>query len=179
MGWYSPIERVDGRVKSLSSILEKAQKKGIAAEDATKYIEDIAGIRLTCQFVEDIPKVVEIIRKRTDMEVKSEVDYVRDRKPSGYRSYHMVVYYTVETIYGVQKIQAEIQIRTMAMNFWATIEHSLQYKYHGNVPETIRKRLLASADAVQSLIRKCPPFGRRLCLPRSISAKRLIWYTTF
>ena len=151
VGWYSPIERVDGRVKSLSSILEKAQKKGIAAEDATKYIEDIAGIRLTCQFVEDIPKVVEIIRNRTDMEVKSEVDYVRDRKPSGYRSYHMVVYYTVETIYGVQRIQAEIQIRTMAMNFWATIEHSLQYKYHGNVPETIKKRLLASADAVLAL----------------------------
>ncbi len=151
LGIYSPIERVDGRVKALSSILEKCEKKGIEAEDATKYIEDIAGIRLICQFVEDIPRVVEIIRGRRDIRVKKEDDYVRYRKDSGYRSYHMIVYYTVETVLGVQEVQAEIQIRTMAMNFWATIEHSLQYKYEGNVPENIRLRLKNSADAVLAL----------------------------
>lgn len=151
LGLYSPIERVEGRVKTLSSILEKCQKKGIEAEDAPEHIEDIAGIRLIVQFVEDIPRVVEIIRGRTDMEVLSEDDYVLGMKESGYRSYHIVVSYAVETILGPQRVQAEIQIRTMAMNFWATLEHSLQYKYEGNVPENIRLRLRGAADALLAM----------------------------
>jgi putative GTP pyrophosphokinase len=150
-GLYSPIEQVDGRVKTLSSILEKANKKGIPVEEAVDRIEDIAGIRLTCQFVEDITKVSDIIRSRRDMVVVDEVDYITNRKKSGYRSYHMIVNYEVQTIYGIKRIPVEIQIRTMAMNFWATIEHSLQYKYKGNVPEHIRERLSNSAEAVLSL----------------------------
>lgn len=150
-GLYSPIEQVDGRVKTLSSILEKANKKRIPVEEAVDRIEDIAGIRLTCQFVEDITKVSDIIRSRRDMVVVDEVDYITNRKKSGYRSYHMIVNYEVQTIYGIKRIPVEIQIRTMAMNFWATIEHSLQYKYKGNVPEHIRERLSNSAEAVLSL----------------------------
>ena len=150
-GLYSPIEQVEGRVKTLSSILEKARKKGIPIEEATERLEDIAGIRLICQFVEDIPEVVREIKGRTDMEVDSEIDYISHTKPSGYRSYHLVVRYTVQTIYGVQTIPVEIQIRTLAMNFWAVIEHSLQYKYKGNMPEHIKKRLIASAQATVDL----------------------------
>lgn len=151
MGLYSPIEDVTGRVKTLSSILEKAHKKGYKVEEAVEKIEDIAGIRLICQFVEDIDRVVEIIKERTDMTVLTEDNYVANQKKSGYRSYHMIVSYTVQTIFGVKEIPVEIQIRTMAMNFWATIEHSLQYKYKGNVPEEIRTRLSNSAAAVLSL----------------------------
>lgn len=151
MGLYSPIEDVTGRVKTLSSILEKANKKGYRVEEAVEKIEDIAGIRLICQFVEDINRVVEIIKERTDMTVLTEDNYVEHQKKSGYRSYHMIVSYTVQTIFGVKEIPVEIQIRTMAMNFWATIEHSLQYKYKGNMPEEIRTRLSNSAAAVLSL----------------------------
>ncbi|BBF42540.1 GTP pyrophosphokinase [Lachnospiraceae bacterium KM106-2] len=150
-GTYSPIEQVNGRVKTISSILEKAQKKQIALEDIEEKIEDIAGIRIICQFVEDIDRVVEIIRKREDMVVKSEKDYVAHRKDSGYRSYHMIIYYKVQTLKGSKTLQAEIQIRTLAMNFWATIEHSLQYKYKQNMPEHIRQRLSNAAEAVLSL----------------------------
>jgi len=125
MGDYSPIEQVNGRVKTISSILEKAQKKNIALDNMEEEIEDIAGIRIICQFVEDINKVVEIIKKRTDMTVKSEKDYIAHMKSSGYRSYHLIIYYNVQTLTGTKQIQAEIQIRTLAMNFWATIEHSL------------------------------------------------------
>ena len=147
---YSPIEQVTGRVKSVSSILEKLQRKKIPFERLEEEVEDIAGIRI-CQFVEDIEKVAELIAGRSDMEIKSEKDYIRNMKPSGYRSYHLIVYYTVETLKGPKRLQVELQIRTMAMDFWATIEHSLQYKYKANIPEHIRKRLSAAADAIISL----------------------------
>ena len=93
VGRYSYIEQVHGRVKTLSSILDKAKRKGIDVEEVTEKICDIAGIRLICQFVEDIEKVVQIIRERSDMEIVEEIDYVKESKPSGYRSYHIVVLY--------------------------------------------------------------------------------------
>lgn len=153
-GIYSPIELVTGRVKKISSILEKMQKKKIAFEDIDEKIEDIAGIRIICQFVEDIEKVVELIKNRGDMEIKSEKDYVRNMKDSGYRSYHMIVYYNVQTLEGNKRIKVEIQIRTMAMNFWATIEHSLQYKYRQNMPENVRDRLRGASEAIINLDRE-------------------------
>lgn len=150
-GMYSPIEEVNGRVKKISSILEKMQKKKIKFEDIENKIEDIAGIRIICQFVEDIDTVVNFIRNRSDMEIKSEKDYITNTKPSGYRSYHLIVYYNVMTLKGNKKINVEIQIRTLAMNFWATIEHSLQYKYRQNMPAHIRERLSGAAAAVIAL----------------------------
>ncbi len=147
-GMYSPIEQVNGRLKKISSILEKAQRKGVSFENLETQIEDIAGIRIICQFVEDISKVVEIIRKRSDMKVKLEKDYITKAKPSGYRSYHMIVYYTVQTLNGPKELEVEIQIRTLAMNFWSTIEHSLQYKYKEHMPQELRDRLLSAAKAV-------------------------------
>ncbi|MGN0335005.1 MAG: GTP pyrophosphokinase family protein [Lachnospiraceae bacterium] len=153
-GFYSPIEQVDGRVKKISSILEKCQNKGVDLSEVTVKIEDIAGIRIICQFVEDIERVVEMIHLRNDMEVKTEKDYVTDVKESGYRSYHMIVWYTVDMMDGPKRIMVEIQIRTMAMNFWATIEHSLQYKYKMHMPPEINERLLRVADATVLLDRE-------------------------
>jgi putative GTP pyrophosphokinase len=97
---------------------------------------------------------VDIIKKRSDMRVKSEKDYINNRKQSGYRSYHMIVFYDVETLKGKRELQVEIQIRTLAMNFWATIEHSLQYKYKSNMPEHIRERLSSAAEAILILDRE-------------------------
>jgi len=147
-GLYSPIENVKGRIKTISSILDKTQKKKIPMDKIEEEIEDIAGIRIICQFVEDIEKVVALLKSRSDMEVKSEKNYILNMKESGYRSYHLIVYYEVETLKGAKILQVEIQIRTLAMNFWATIEHSLQYKYKKNIPTHIRKRLSKSADAI-------------------------------
>lgn len=148
VGAYSPIEQVTGRVKTISSILEKAQKKDIDLNTFEENIDDIAGIRIICQFVEDIYKVVDIIKNRSDMHVINEKDYIINKKRSGYRSYHLIVSYAVETLKGKKELQVEIQIRTMAMNFWATIEHSLQYKYKHNMPENVRERLSSAAEAV-------------------------------
>mgnify|MGYP002604357580 CR=1 FL=1 len=144
---YSPIEQVSGRVKSLPSILEKMQRKHIPMEKMEEEIEDIAGIRIICQFEEDIDTVASIIRSRSDMTIKSEKNYLKHIKQSGYRSYHLIIYYTVDTISGPKKLQAEIQIRTMAMNFWATAEHSLRYKYSGNIPQELQDRLHNCAEA--------------------------------
>ena len=151
---YSPIEQVSGRVKSVSSILEKMQRKHIPMERMEEEVEDIAGIRIICQFEEDIETVASMIQKRSDMEIKSEKNYLKHMKQSGYRSYHLIIYYTVETIEGPKRLQAEIQIRTMAMNFWATIEHSLQYKYKGDMPPHVTERLSKAADAIISLDRE-------------------------
>ena len=148
---YSPIEMVCGRVKRVSSILDKLQRKGADLSQLEQKIEDIAGIRLICQFVEDISTVVEIIRQRADLEVKTEKDYITKSKSSGYRSYHIIAYYTVHTISGPKRLEVEIQIRTLAMNFWSTIEHSLQYKYKEYMPQDLRDRLLRAADAVEAL----------------------------
>ena len=147
-GLYSPIESVDGRVKSIVSILDKMQRKNVSMNDIEKKIEDLAGIRIICQFVEDIDRVVNLIKNRTDMKVKCEKDYVSHMKTSRYRSYHMIILYTVNTIHGPKELSAEIQIRTMAMNFWATIEHSLQYKYKENIPEYIQQKLLDASEAI-------------------------------
>ena len=145
---YSPIEQVSGRVKSVSSILEKMQRKHIPMERMEEEVEDIAGIRIICQFEEDIETVASLIQNRSDMTIKSEKNYLKHVKQSGYRSLHLIIYYTVETLNGPRKLQAEIQIRTMAMDFWATIEHSLQYKYRGDMPPHVAERLTNAADAI-------------------------------
>lgn len=148
---YSPIEEVTGRVKSINSILEKMQRKHVAWDDLEEKVEDIAGVRIICQFYEDIEKVAELIRKRSDMKILEIKDYVTHTKESGYRSYHIIISYGVETLEGRKEIRAEIQIRTLAMNFWATIEHSLQYKYKGNMPPHLTERLSKAADSILQL----------------------------
>ena len=148
---YCPIHEVVGRVKSISSIMEKVNRKNIPMEKLEEQIEDIAGIRITCQFQEDIDQIVQMIDSRSDMIIKQKKDYIMHHKESGYRSYHLIVYYTVETYEGIRRVQAELQIRTMAMDFWATIEHSLQYKYKEKIPPQVRERLAKAADAVVSL----------------------------
>lgn len=90
---------------------------------------------------------MELIRKRKDFEIVEERDYIDHKKPSGYRSYHMLLNYPVQMITGEKKILVELQIRTMAMNFWATIEHSLRYKYSGEIPENIKMRLQRASEA--------------------------------
>lgn len=150
-GEHSPIEFVVGRVKTVDSIKEKMTRRVIAPDVIENDMQDIAGIRIMCQFVDDIYRVVDLIHQRQDMQVIEERDYIQNAKPSGYRSYHMVIEYSVFLPDGPKKIIAEIQIRTLAMNFWATVEHTLNYKYQGKYPEDIYKRLKSTAEAAYKL----------------------------
>ncbi|WP_110929104.1 GTP pyrophosphokinase [Bacillus massiliglaciei] len=144
---HSPIEFVTGRVKPIVSILDKAAHKNISLDRLGNEMQDIAGLRMMCQFVDDIKQVVLLLRNRNDFEIVEERDYISHKKDSGYRSYHVVIRYPVQTIHGEKKILAEIQIRTLAMNFWATIEHSLNYKYKGDFPKDIQMKLQRAAEA--------------------------------
>jgi putative GTP pyrophosphokinase len=147
----SPIEFVTGRVKPIPSILDKALRKDMDITKIEDEMTDIAGVRMMCQFVEDIITVIGLLRSRNDFEIVEERDYINQKKESGYRSFHIVIRYPVETLEGVKNILVEIQIRTLSMNFWATIEHSLNYKYSGQIPINIQKRLQRAAEAAFQL----------------------------
>ncbi|RDY25434.1 GTP pyrophosphokinase family protein [Romboutsia weinsteinii] len=144
-GEYSPIEFVTGRTKKIASIISKSKRMQI--DDIEGEMEDIAGIRIMCQFVEDIYTIITLIKSRNDMSIVYEKDYIENFKDSGYRSYHVIIRYPINSIAGSKEILCEIQIRTLAMNFWATIEHSLKYKYEHYIPEDVAIRLRRAADA--------------------------------
>lgn len=148
---HAPIEFVTGRVKPTDSIKEKMVRRHIEEGRLEQDMQDIAGLRIMCQFVEDIYQVVDLLRKRTDMRILEERDYISNAKPSGYRSYHIVIEYPVQLVSGEKKLLAEIQVRTLSMNFWATIEHSLNYKYQGEFPAELSARLKRAGEAAFKL----------------------------
>ncbi|MFC4024452.1 GTP pyrophosphokinase family protein [Oceanobacillus longus] len=148
---HSPIEFVTGRVKPIQSIVEKAELRNIEKDVIETEIQDLAGVRVVCQFVDDIYTIVDMLHSRSDFSIIEEKDYILNKKDSGYRSYHMIIEYPVETIHGKKIILAEIQIRTLAMNFWATNEHSLNYKYEGKLPVEVQSRLQRASEAAFKL----------------------------
>jgi putative GTP pyrophosphokinase len=148
---HGPIEFVTGRVKPINSILIKSKTRKISLDKLETDMEDLAGIRIMCPFVEDIYDVVEMLKSRNDLNVVYEKDYVTHKKESGYRSYHLICEYPVQLIDEVKVVLVEIQIRTLAMNFWASIEHSLNYKYAGEYPTEINDRLQKAAESAFQL----------------------------
>jgi len=147
----SPIFGVEARVKTVPSILTKAQRKKIPMNEIEAQMGDIAGIRIICRFVYDIDFIVGIINDREDMKIVENRDYVTVMKPSGYRGHHLIIEYPLITAFGKKTLLCEIQIRTLAMNMWAVTEHSLQYKYNGMIPDEIHRRLIRTADAAYML----------------------------
>ncbi|PRY83984.1 GTP pyrophosphokinase [Alkalibacterium olivapovliticus] len=148
---HGPIEFVTGRVKPINSILVKSKTRQIPLNELETEMEDIAGIRIMCPFVEDIHDVVDMLKSRNDLNAVYEKDYVTHKKESGYRSYHLICEYPVQLIDEVKVVLVEIQIRTLAMNFWASIEHSLNYKYQGEYPSEINNRLQKAAESAFQL----------------------------
>ncbi|USS86378.1 GTP pyrophosphokinase family protein [Fructilactobacillus cliffordii] len=150
-GEHSPIEFVTSRIKSIPSIEEKMQRRHITADRLTEDMEDLCGLRIMCPFLDDVSDVVQLLRRRNDVEIVSERDYVNNEKESGYRSYHIVFRYPLQLLDGEREILVEIQVRTLAMNFWATLEHSLNYKHPGEFPEDVHKRLQAASETAFKL----------------------------
>ena len=150
-GLYSPIESVSGRVKSVSSILEKMQRKGIVPEEMEEQVEDIAGIRIICSFNQDIYQIADMIARQKDVTVLYVKDYIRKPKPNGYKSYHMVVTIPIYLTEGPVETKVEIQIRTIAMDFWASLEHKIAYKFEGKAPDYLERELKSCADMVDML----------------------------
>lgn len=141
----NPIESITGRVKTPNSILEKAHRINVKFNEIADKIQDIAGIRILCKYVNDVYRVYDLLATRKDIEIVTVKDYIKEPKPSGYRSLHLIARYNVETLEGQHPIYIEFQIRTLAMHLWASIEHSLKYKYYRNIPENIKLRLQSAS----------------------------------
>jgi len=150
---YNPIEHIKKRIKTPESIVKKLKRQGheSSIENMVKYINDIAGVRLICSFTSDIYRLAELIGNQSDLKVLSIKDYIRHPKESGYKSYHMLVTVPIFLSDCIIDTKVEIQIRTMAMDFWASLEHKIYYKFEGNAPDYISRDLRECSGIVSML----------------------------
>ena len=150
---YNPIEYIKSRIKSPESIVKKLKRNNYEStiDNMVKHINDIAGIRVVCSFTSDIYRLAEMIGRQNDLTVVSIKDYIKNPKESGYKSYHMLVTVPIFLSNGVVDTKVEIQIRTIAMDFWASLEHKIYYKFEGNAPEYISRDLQECAGIVSML----------------------------
>jgi putative GTP pyrophosphokinase len=146
----NPIEFIKCRIKSQASILEKLKRKGLECtlESILENINDIAGIRVVCSFIDDIYAIAGMLEKQDDINVVEKDDYISSPKPNGYRSLHMDVEIPVFFSDKKQKIRVEVQIRTIAMDFWASLEHQIYYKKGLHAPESIIRELKECAETI-------------------------------
>ena len=150
---YNPIEHIKTRIKTPESIVKKLRRYGheTSIENMVRYINDIAGVRLICSFTSDIYRLAEMIGNQSDLKVLSIKDYIKNPKESGYKSYHMLVSVPIFLSDSVVDTKVEIQIRTIAMDFWASLEHKIYYKFEGNAPDYISRELKECAKMVSEL----------------------------
>lgn len=150
---YTPIEHIKSRLKTPESIVKKLKRDGqeVTIENMVEKLNDIAGIRIICSFTQDIYQIAQMIEKQADVTVLYVKDYIKQPKPNGYKSYHMVVTIPIYLVDGSVETKVEIQIRTVAMDFWASLEHKIYYKFEGNAPASLQAELKACADMVDML----------------------------
>jgi len=154
---YNPIENLSFRLKSIESLFEKMVRKGLVLEEEPSFEEirarvtDIAGVRVTCSFVSDVYRVFELLCAQADVRVVETRDYVATPKPNGYRSLHALVEVPVYLSGGSVPILVEVQFRTIAMDFWASLEHKIYYKYRRDVPQALLDGLHDAADTAFAL----------------------------
>lgn len=153
---YNPIEHIKTRIKTPESIVKKLKRYGyeISIDNMIRYINDIAGVRLICSFTSDIYRLASMIGNQSDLKVLTIKDYIKNPKDSGYKSYHMLVSVPIFLSDSVVNTKVEIQIRTIAMDFWASLEHKIYYKFEGNAPDYISEDLKDCADMVYMLDEK-------------------------
>ena len=150
---HNPIEHIKSRLKTADSIVKKLKKDGyeVTIENMMDHLSDIAGIRIICSFTSDIYRLAEMIGNQSDLKVLSIKDYIKNPKESGYKSYHMLVSVPIFLSDSVVDTKVEIQIRTIAMDFWASLEHKIYYKFEGNAPDYISRELKECAKMVSEL----------------------------
>lgn len=150
---YNPIEHIKARIKTPESIVKKLKRNGYEStiDNMVKYVNDIAGIRVICSFTSDIYRIADMISDQKDIRVIAVKDYITYPKSSGYKSYHMIVTVPVYLSDRIVDTKVEIQIRTVAMDFWASLEHKIHYKFEGAAPEHIRNELVECAKLVSDL----------------------------
>jgi putative GTP pyrophosphokinase len=153
---YNPIEHITSRIKSSESIARKIRKKGkeLTVENIVKYVNDVAGVRIICSFTSDIYRIADAISRQNDVTVLRVKDYIANPKPNGYTSYHMIVSIPIFLSNDIIDTKVEIQIRTIAMDFWASLEHKIYYKFEGKAPDGILEELRECANIISFLDEK-------------------------
>ena len=153
---YNPIEHITSRIKSPESIAKKLSHnhRELSVANIVNYVNDVAGVRIICSFESEIYKIARLIKQQSDIKVLKVKDYIMFPKDNGYSSYHMIISVPVYMQGTAIETKVEIQIRTIAMDFWASLEHKIYYKFEGNAPASIRKDLKECADIVAFLDRK-------------------------
>lgn len=161
---YNPIEHIKTRIKSADSIIDKLERKNLdfTIDNIENNIFDIVGARIICSFETDVYDLIDVIKKSSIIKVIKEKDYIKNPKDSGYRSYHLIVEIPVELINDTYKVKAEIQIRTMAMDLWASLEHKIKYKYAEELPKNIQNELKECSKMANKLDRKMSKLGGNL-----------------
>ncbi len=150
---YNPIEHIKARIKSSESIVKKLKRYGYEStiENMITYVNDIAGIRIICSFTSDIYRIADMVANQKDIKVLSIKDYITYPKASGYKSYHMILSVPVYLSDRIEETKVEMQIRTVAMDFWASLEHKMHYKFEGDAPQHIKDELVECAHMVSDL----------------------------
>lgn len=153
---YNPIEHIKSRIKTSESIVKKLRKNGFepTIENMVENINDIAGIRVICSFTSDIYRIAEMVSNQSDLKVLSVKDYIKNQKSSGYKSYHMILLIPIFLSDRIVEARVEMQIRTIAMDFWASLEHKIHYKFEGNIPTHIKDELVDCANMIAQLDEK-------------------------
>jgi len=149
----NPIHNIQSRVKSPESIFNKLYRKGydISLESARENLNDIAGIRVICSYIDDIYTIANMLKAQDDITLVREIDYIKNPKPNGYRSLHLVLKIPVFFSSHTELVQVEVQIRTIAMDFWASLEHQLRYKSADEIPDSLSNELKECADTISSI----------------------------
>lgn len=150
---YTPIEHIKSRIKTPESIVKKLKKNGyeVNVQNMVKHVRDIAGVRIICSFTSDIYLIADMLTKQGDLKIISLKDYIKRPKDSGYQSYHMLVSVPIYLSGGFVDTIVEIQIRTVAQDFWASLEHKIYYKFEGNAPDYISRELQECSKIVENL----------------------------
>ncbi len=153
---YNPVEHMKSRLKTEKSIIDKLNKKGyeVTTKNMISHVHDIIGIRIVCSFLEDIYDIVDIIKSSKQFKIKEEKDYIKNPKSTGYMSYHLIVLVPIYLNETVEHVEAEIQIRTSAMDFWASIDHKVQYKFPSEIPEEVKKEMYNCSLDIRKLDEK-------------------------
>lgn len=161
----NPIHHIDGRVKSQSSIVAKLVKKGLPAsiESARENVNDIAGVRVVCSYIDDVYRVAEMFERQTDVEIVKKQDYIKTPNYNGYRSLHLDIKVPVYLSNRTEYVGAEIQIRTIAMDFWASLEHDIRYKVDKTkLPEGINEEMFECAGKIAEIDRQMQDMYQRI-----------------
>ncbi len=150
---HNPIEHIKSRIKKPRGIMVKLNRKGfdISIENAKRYIHDIAGVRITCSFISDIYDIYNMLKKQSDLTIVEVKDYIENPKPNGYKSLHLIVKIPVFLSNGMEEVFVEVQIRTIAMDFWASLEHKIYYKFDKGIPNHLLSELKEAADTAHEL----------------------------